>query len=88
MKPLSQAFTAREIYVTVGDEYHSLKTMTVKDWRELDDKVREIYPEYDCIEFATFEVDEDGWTIPNTIEEWMIEWKHSMRILFRAEDFE
>lgn len=87
MKPLNEPFTAEDIYVNVGKDMHRVKSMAVKDWKDLDDRIQAEYPEYDSLEFSTF-VKAAGGIVPSTVEDWMIEWKHGVRILFRAEDYE
>lgn len=85
----NKPFIAKEVYVTFeGRMHHICEDIECKDWKTLEEGLRDLYPEYDRIEFSTFELTDKGVPDFTTLEDWEIVWREGTRLLLRVEDFE
>ena len=86
---LNAPFTAHEVYVTFGGRMHYISDdIECKDWLTLEQGLRDLYPDYDRIEFATFDRLENGQPDFSTLEDWEIVTREGQSILFKVVDCE
>lgn len=87
MRNLNQPFTAHEVYVTFGGRMHYISDdIECKDWGTLEEGLRDLYPDYERIEFATFDRLENGMPDFSTLEDWEIVFREGTNILFKVVD--